>query len=853
MRTNKDLVYLHNHDEYSNLKLTDSIAKVKQLIDRAVELGQKGVAITDHNILSAHVEAINHVMAQKKKGKYPEGFNLILGNEIYLVDEKDMHRKIENKEPVKFYHFILLAKDEIGHRQIRELSSMAWERAFNYRGLTRTPNYYGDFAKVLGEEKGHIIASTACLGGMLGTSILKTIEDDSVFEDIGGFLEWCLDTFGEDDFFLEMQPSIVKYDENGEEIFNQQKFVNQKIVNCAKVYNLNTIITTDAHYILKEDRAIHEAYLKSDSKDSGKERELGDFYETTYMMDIEEIYKCLDYLDEKEIDKAIDNTVKICERIGDNKDYGLFHKPVIPLTPVPHKWEWFKFNVNVLEGYPNTKKLWEGENQHEAYLVSQVFAGIEEREIKPEDMIPTLARIEEECEIIVEFNKNNPGTHVGAYFTTMQVLVNKMWEISLVGCGRGSGVGFIINYLLGITQINPLKCGILMPPWRFLSGDISSLPDIDVDSASNLKEEVFDNCKKYFESIEGSFIRIATYSTLKAKSTIKTVCKGLGINNDEAGYIASLIITKRGQDQTITQSYYGDEERGIEVNKEFKNTIDEYANINLLEMLLKLEGLKCGCSSHASGVLPLNGKVYETNSIMRTPNGELVTAFDLHESEQLGNLKYDFLLITSLAPMQNCMEQLLEDGYIKWQGTLRKTYNKYFHPDVININQKEVWENISSGKVLDLFQFNSTVGKECIDKIKPENIIEMASANSLMRLQAEGEQPVDRYKRYKNNLKDWEDTMDSYGLTEEEKLLMHDIVDSEGGVMCSQEIMMMSCIKLCGFTTGEANKMRKIISKKKIKEIPIWKELYFKKGVENGKSENILRYNWEQQISLQLG
>lgn len=477
MRTNKDLVYLHNHTECSNFKLTDSITKVEQLLDRAVELGQKGVAITDHNILSAHVEAINHVMTQKKKGSYPEDFNLILGNEIYLVDEKDMYRKIENKEPVKFYHFILLAKDEIGHRQIRELSSMAWERAFNYRGLTRTPNYYGDFIKVLGEEKGHIIASTACLGGMLGTSILKTIEDDSVFEDIGEFLEWCLDTFGEEDFFLEMQPSIVKYDENGEEIFNKQKFVNQKIVNCAKVYNLNTIITTDAHYILKEDRAIHEAYLKSDSKDSGKERELGDFYETTYMMDIEEIYKCLDYLDEEEIDKAIDNTVKICERIGDNKDYGLFHKPVIPLTPVPHKWDWFKFDANVLEGYPNTKKLWESDNPYEGYLISQLFRGIEERQIKPENMKEVLDRIEEECTTIVGFNELNKGANVSAYFLTMQKLMDILWENNiLVPAGRGSGVGWLQNYLLGITQVNPLTQGVDMLPWRFLTADRPDMP-----------------------------------------------------------------------------------------------------------------------------------------------------------------------------------------------------------------------------------------------------------------------------------------------------------------------------------------------------------------------------------------
>lgn len=156
-----------------------------------------------------------------------------------------------------------------------------------------------------------------------------------------------------------------------------------------------------------------------------------------------------------------------------------------------------------------------------------------------------------------------------------------------------------------------------------------------------MKEKVFEVSKKYFESIGGSFIRIATYSTLGSKSTIKTVCRGLGINNDDSSFIASLLITTRGRTQTIGEAYYGNEKNSMEVNTEFKNVIDKYSDVNLLETLLKLEGLKVGCSSHASGVLPLNGKVTDTNGVMRTPNGELITAFNLGESEQCGNLKYD--------------------------------------------------------------------------------------------------------------------------------------------------------------------------------------------------------------------
>lgn len=368
-----------------------------------------------------------------------------------------------------------------------------------------------------------------------------------------------------------------------------------------------------------------------------------------------------------------------------------------------------------------------------------------------------------------------------------------------------------------------------------------------------MKEKVFEVSKKYFESIGGSFIRIATYSTLGSKSTIKTVCRGLGINNDDSSFIASLLITTRGRTQTIGEAYYGNEKNNMEVNTEFKNVIDKYSDVNLLETLLKLEGLKVGCSSHASGVLPLNGKVTDTNGVMRTPNGELITAFNLGESEQCGNLKYDYLLTTGTGLLQNAFEALIEKGHIKWEGTLRKTYNKYLHPDSIKHDVKEVWNNLNSGNILNLFQFNSGVGEVCIKKIQPNNLIEMAAANSLMRLQAEGENPIDRYVRYKNNPQDWETDMDKYSLTDEEKRVMHELVDSEGGTMCSQETMMLSVIRLAGFSVGEANKMRKVISKKKIKEIPTWREKYIQRGLECGSSINILNYNWNEQISLQLG
>ena len=174
---------IHNHTQYSNLHLRDSINRIPEMINKAIEYGFNGLAITDHEVISGHIEALN--CGDKIREEHPN-FKIILGNEIYLIDES------EYKNADKYWHFILLAKDEIGHRQLRELSSQAWERSYMERGQRRTPTFYQDFERIIGENKGHLIASTACVGGRLGTSILRR---DS--ESINFMVNWMMDTFGE--------------------------------------------------------------------------------------------------------------------------------------------------------------------------------------------------------------------------------------------------------------------------------------------------------------------------------------------------------------------------------------------------------------------------------------------------------------------------------------------------------------------------------------------------------------------------------------------------------------------------------------------------------------------------------
>ena len=284
---------LHNHTEYSNLRLRDSINRIDNLISYAEELGHKAVAITEHDCVSGWIKI------EKEAAKH-ENIKVIRGNEIYLV-RNGLNSDNYNKETDRYYHFILLAKDLVGAKQIMEISTRAWMRSYMARGMRRVPTYYQDLIDIIGVNPGHVIGSTACLGGALGTQILRGTSD----EILGRWIDQMADIFGHDDFVLEMQPSKNK----------EQIIVNRKILEFARSHNLRYIITTDSHYLKKEDRIIHKAYLNAQNGD----REVDDFYATTYMMGTEELesYMKFSFEDREVYEEAYRNIEFLIERCED--------------------------------------------------------------------------------------------------------------------------------------------------------------------------------------------------------------------------------------------------------------------------------------------------------------------------------------------------------------------------------------------------------------------------------------------------------------------------------------------------------------------------------------------------------
>ena len=436
---------LHNHSEYSNLRLRDSINRLEDLIEEAGRLGHQVIGLTDHECISAWIKA--EKIIKSKKEKYPN-LKLIRGNEIYLC-RNGLNADNFNKDFDKYYHFILLAKDSEGAEQIRKISTKAWYRSYMSRGMRRVPTYYQDLFDIIKQNQGHVIGSTACLGGALPTQLLRYREtnDKNLLEKIYLWIQQMDGIFGHGNFFFEMQPS------NNQE----QIYVNKFLLKLSEELDIPYIITTDSHYLRKEDRKIHKAYLNAQDGD----REVDDFYATTYLMNTEEIENYFGYLTTEQLQKAYANILDIREKC---EEYSLLKPLKIPQLKWKDLGNYKIDQKKWCHEIPYLEKFWSSEYEGDNELADTICLALEkDKRLQYKECYDEVNECLRMTWISSEVNK----THWSAYFLNLQKIIDECWEAgTLVGCGRGSGVGFILLYLLGITQINPLWEATKTFNWR---------------------------------------------------------------------------------------------------------------------------------------------------------------------------------------------------------------------------------------------------------------------------------------------------------------------------------------------------------------------------------------------------
>ena len=821
----------HNHSEYSNIRLLDSIVRVENLIDKAIELGLSGIALTDHECISGWMRANQY--AKKIKEKYPN-FKIALGNEIYLTDTRDSGQK--------YYHFLLIAKDSLGAKALKELSTTAWYNSYMDRGMERVPTLKSELREIINKYKGHVIATSACAGGELSTNALYMSKAEKIgdmnsakyyYDNIVNFIEFCTDVFG-NDFYIECAPSN----------YEEQIVINQRLRKISEAYSIKMTVGTDTHYLTEADRPIHKAYLNS----KGGEREVDSFYEFAHLMDSDKVTELLmlSFNDKDFIEQILDNTLEIQGKI---EDFSLEHKQHIPKVVVTDYPKLKRDDVG--DGYPTIQYLLNSDNVQERYWINECIAGLCEKHLnKPE----YIQRLEIEADIIKHIGDKLEDC-LFAYFNTFKHYIDLFWECgSIVGPGRGSATGFLSNYLLGITQLDPIRWGL--PHWRFLNKERAELPDIDIDLAPSVRPQIFKEIRK--ERGEFGLVQVATFGTEGTKSAIQTACRGYrseeypeGIDVDEALYMSSLIPQERGFLWPIEDVIYGNEEKDRLPVTTFIKEVEQYPG--LIDIIVNICGIINKRSSHASGVILYDDDPFETASFMKTPSGDLITCFDLHMAEAAGDTKYDFLVTEISDKIIQCIKLLQEDKVIE-EGSLRKIYNKYLHPEILDTTNPDLWKHLENGDILDVFQFSEGSGLAIAKKCKPQNIFEMTAANAMMRLMSEHgvESQQDRYVRIKNKgIEVFEQEMRVRGLSDRTREALHKHCDKYYGCVPIQEQMMEILMDkdIAGFTLGEANAARKIVAKKKMNEIPQLRAQVYQHIDNEIKAE----YVWELAVRPSLG
>lgn len=705
------------------------------------------------------------------------------------------------------------------------------------RGMRRVPTYYQDIIDVIGKNPGHVIGMTACLGGFLPHLILDwaPTNDESKWDYI---IRWCRrmeEIFGKENFYLEMQPSPNP----------EQKLVNCTLLRLAKELDVKYTITLDAHYLKKEDRVIHKAYLNSQNGD----REVDGFYATTYLMGHEEIRSYMSELSIEQIQEAYNSIIEIqnkCENYSLKKPLKIPQLPWKNFDDIVDADDWCK-KVPEFEPFLSSKYI--GDKELVKAIIQKINSDARLQNQATYDAINT-------CLEMTRISSDVNKAHWSAYYLNLQKIIEACWEAgTLVGPGRGSGVGFILLYLLDITQINPLWERTQTFPWRFLNPARVSVLDVDIDIEGGRRAQVLN----HFREVYGSdrVANVLTLGTEKSKSAILTAARGLGIDVDIASYLASMIKSERGIMQTLDQTFYGDEENGILPNKKFVEEMTQNYP-ELWKVAHKIEGLICRTGIHAGGVIFVDEPFENSTALMRAPDGTIITQYDLHDAEKVSLIKYDVLSVEALDKIHTCLDLLIKQNYIQPEATLKDTYEKIIGIYNLERENQKMWKMVWEHKINALFQMEQQSGIQGIALAKPTSVDDLATLNSVIRLMAPekgAEQPLHKFARFKHNIQDWYDEMDNYGLTKEEQKILEPVLLTSNGICESQEgFMQLVQIPECGgFDLTFADKLRKSIAKKNPAEYEKLTKQYFENMREKNLSEHLCNYVWNVLVATSRG
>ena len=726
-----DFVHLHNHTFHSVL---DGLTKIHDLVDKVKELGMEAAAVTDHGTMSG---ILDYYKTAKKAGIKP-----IIGIETYVATRSRFDRD-PGKDKQRF-HLTVLAMNNTGFHNLMKLSTRA-----NLEGMYYKPRIDHDLLEELNEG---LIVLSGCASGEIGVALK---EDD--YDRARDIAKWYKSIFG-DRYYLELQDHGHPKSNTHWDV---QAKINEGLIKLSKELDIEMVVTCDGHYLTHEYQDAHEillcvgtgSYLSDEKRMSLKDFEL-------HLTDPRDI---IDHWGE-EFPEVIRNTKKIADRCDVEIELG---RILIPKYPLP-----------------------DGENEH-SYLLRLTYQGLLQRyngaskeeaeKLDPDEIIPKLSdevRERAEMELGVMGNMGYEG-----YFLIVQDFIN--WGKSqgiVFGPGRGSAAGSIVAYALNITDLDPLKYGLLFE--RFLNPDRISMPDIDVDIQDTRRDEVIEYCAKKYG--EDHVSNIATFGKMFGRMAVRDVARVLEVPYAESDRLAKLV-PPPSQGRHIPLSVSIKEDADLRNEYENNPTAKE-----VLDYAIQLEGTIRSHGVHACGVVIAPDTLANYIPLEMAQKGVVATQFPMGEVEELGLLKMDFLGLSNLTIINNAMR------------IIRKAYKKEINLSELPLDDKKTYELFQRGDTTGVFQLESAGMKRYLRGLKPTTFEDIIAMVALYR--PGPMQFIDSFIRRKHG--------------EEEITYLHsgmkNSLKNTYGILVYQEQFMQISKEWCGFTGGQADTLRKAVGKKKI-------------------------------------
>lgn len=581
---NKGYVPLHLHTRIGSI-LDSMVNPLKEkggdclLAVRAKKLNMPAIAITDHGSMAG---VLSHYKTCNEYGIKP-----ILGCEFYICDDIN----VKDKDS-KYYHLVVLAKNNAGYQNLKELSSIGYLDGFYYKPRI-------DFELLKKHSEG-LVVSTACLASELDRMIMK---DDYDRQDAVDLINKYKDVF-KDDYYLEIQSSDTE----------DQTKANKEIIKLAKLTNTKLIVTTDVHFLNKEDFDAHNIFINI-NQDRDTEN-----YKYCYLQSRKEIVDILSYLDSDIVNEALDNTFEVADKCNVKMK---LHEPKLPHLKVPIDYD-----------------------DESDWLTDLTFEGLKKRGCYTKEYIE---RAKFELNVII--TKGFEG-----YFLILMNIIKEAKKRGIpIGEGRGSAAGSIVAYALEITNVDSIEYDLDFG--RFLTMERTELPDIDTDVATSRRDDLIDLIIEMFGY--DNVCQIATFGTLASKAVIDAVGKVMGIDTD----VRLMLKDKLNEDEGVKSL------TKIKEYKEYKDYIDT---------CIKIEGCPRSVGSHAGGVCISgdNRPVVDYSPKMLNKDNRVISQFEMHDVEDCNLVKYDMLGLTSLDYIDDCLKFIGSDYYsFKFDYNDKATYD----------------------------------------------------------------------------------------------------------------------------------------------------------------------------------